>query len=270
MEYEISEGNSYEIKSYGIFIKIEVKDISLFFCKEYKKIIELALKDDDVFKYFSISDDIFNLITDYIFNDYKINILIENLIIRNFPLYSIILNTANNYKKKYEIISNLGNVSKITFRCNSNNLFNILSMVSTIDKPIILDTTDISLEEYKKILLSFDFKSIEGLNIKVNYQKENSFIDPKSLYDTSLLICDISEAINKTKLSPFEKIMYAYDIVKNRKYKKCNDDLRKSRDLDKVLVGDAIVCVGYSNFLNAVLYCSLNLFVKFASLPTTC
>ena len=69
------------------------------------------------------------------------------------------------------------------------------------------------------------------------------------------MICDIYEDIKRTNLSPFEQSIYAYDIVKNRKYKKCDYNLRTSRDLDKILIGDTIVCVGYSNFLNAILKC---------------
>lgn len=255
MIYEIYEGEICDIKKNGFFTKIVVEDISLIFNKEYKKIIELAIKKDETLKRFQFSNEIYCVILDYVFGDAQTDILFENLNIKKIPLYSIIYNIANGYKMKYQIISDLDNAYQITFKCNKNNLFNILSLVFMFNRAIILDTTDISLEEYKKILSSFDFKMIEGLNIKVNYQKQNSYIEPKILYETALLICNISEDIKNTNLSPFEKIIYAYDIVKNRKYKNCDNDLRKSRDLDKILIGEAIVCVGYSNFLNAILKC---------------
>ena len=61
--------------------------------------------------------------------------------------------------------------------------------------------------------------------------------------------------IKKYNLSPIEQVMFAYDIIRKRKY---NEETEKesftlSRDISKVLEGDKIVCVGYANLFNAVL-----------------
>ena len=47
--------------------------------------------------------------------------------------------------------------------------------------------------------------------------------------------------------------MFVYDRVKYRLYEDDLDDINSSRDLDKVLNGDKIVCAGYSNLFTAVL-----------------
>lgn len=61
--------------------------------------------------------------------------------------------------------------------------------------------------------------------------------------------------IKKLDLSPIEQVMFAYDIVKNREYKKEdeNESVHESRDLSLSLFGDKIVCAGYSNILKTIL-----------------
>ncbi len=59
--------------------------------------------------------------------------------------------------------------------------------------------------------------------------------------------------IKKLNLSPLESILYAYDMVRDRVYKKENtDDYSLSRDLKNVLFGNEIVCVGYSRILSCI------------------
>lgn len=59
--------------------------------------------------------------------------------------------------------------------------------------------------------------------------------------------------INGKPLSPFEKYLYAYQIVSRFVYKKYDDDdgfSRNSRDLISVLNSDYIVCSGYAKLLS--------------------
>ena len=73
--------------------------------------------------------------------------------------------------------------------------------------------------------------------------------------DTIYKIYDYVKEIKSLNLSPLEEIMYAYDIVKNRIYIKegKNENSNISRDLSKALLGDKIVCVGYSNIFECIL-----------------
>lgn len=63
------------------------------------------------------------------------------------------------------------------------------------------------------------------------------------------LICDLKAS----ELSPLEKYLCIYDIVKNYKAYKDNEaDYSLSRDLYKILDNDYMVCVGYSELLRAL------------------
>ena len=68
-------------------------------------------------------------------------------------------------------------------------------------------------------------------------------------------INNIVSEIEKYDLSELEKIMYAYDLVRDRVYTRESDKESKSvsRDLSSVLFGDKIVCAGYVAIFNAVL-----------------
>ena len=78
------------------------------------------------------------------------------------------------------------------------------------------------------------------------------------LTDTFKTICEIkkyAESIKKLNLSKMETIMYTYDFVRNRVYQFEDKDegYNKSRDLSEVILGDKIVCLGYSNIFKALL-----------------
>lgn len=61
--------------------------------------------------------------------------------------------------------------------------------------------------------------------------------------------------IEKFNFSPLEKIMYAYDIVRNKLYVEVdeNEDKMISRNLSSSLLGDKIVCVGYAVIFKTLL-----------------
>lgn len=63
------------------------------------------------------------------------------------------------------------------------------------------------------------------------------------------------DIINETELSPVEKLLYAYDILKTYNYTKedSKEDESISRTAYKVINSGKIVCVGYTEILNEVL-----------------
>ncbi len=68
----------------------------------------------------------------------------------------------------------------------------------------------------------------------------------------------IYEIVNQIRMydySPLEYIMHAYDLVRDREYKKENigEKYTVSRDLTSVLLGDKIVCSGYANIFQKIL-----------------
>lgn len=98
------------------------------------------------------------------------------------------------------------------------------------------------------------FGSHEGtISFKLPLNKYNI-----SLEDYKRTIDKIRTIVDKIKgfsLSPLEQVMYAYDMVRDREFKRENswEDLRISRDLSTVLFGDRIVCEGFSNELKSIL-----------------
>lgn len=68
----------------------------------------------------------------------------------------------------------------------------------------------------------------------------------------------IDNFVNEVKslnFSPLEQIMYVYDKVRDRVYKKesTSESIFESRDITKVLFGDKIVCVGFAKIFDIIL-----------------
>lgn len=101
-------------------------------------------------------------------------------------------------------------------------------------------------------------KLVNGINnlnnIYVEAEGNNKNVPIISFKDTINYIDDIVSNIKKLDLSPMEQIMYAYDIVRDRKYKfeTKKQDKYESRDLTPVILGDRIVCAGFAEILDKV------------------
>ena len=134
-------------------------------------------------------------------------------------------------------------------------------------------------DDYKNLLESIEkleainpnFKYIIKVNNKKDFNKElfeREHISNKIEVEHELLNMDISNYMNHEKmlyemikpainLSPYEKFLYAYSIVKHfKKYKEVNEneDKMKARKLYSIIDNDEyMVCVGYANLLNDLL-----------------
>ena len=88
--------------------------------------------------------------------------------------------------------------------------------------------------------------SIEGNDDVVNY---------KDCLNTFKTIDNIVNKINQYNFSPLEKIMYVYDLVRDKVYTEEDkeDNYTASRDLSSALLGDKIVCVGYAKVFHKLL-----------------
>lgn len=66
---------------------------------------------------------------------------------------------------------------------------------------------------------------------------------------------EMAHIIKKYNYSPFEKLLYAYDLSRDREYslEEDGEDYTLSRDLSSVLLGDKIVCSGFSHVFEALL-----------------
>lgn len=186
---------------------------------------------------------------------------------------------ANQLSKKDELLSSIENYdfsNDESKRCrvinaikNSSDefldLFDIveISCVSIDLERIIKEIPNI---QNKKIIIDIpieisDYDKLKQLLEQFEEYKDNIFIKsekPIPISDFLTAMNVISEAKDKIlslDLSPMEKTMYIYDMVRNRLYnmESEEDDHTISRDLYQVLIGEYIVCSGFANIFNKML-----------------
>lgn len=92
-------------------------------------------------------------------------------------------------------------------------------------------------------------------NIYFNVVGNTNFISFDEYCATVKAIDLMVQDIQRFGFSPLETIMYAYDLVRNRVYEEVDkgEDKSNSRSLSSVLLGDKIVCVGYSIIFRTLL-----------------
>ena len=246
--YIISEGKENNIKAKELIV-----EKFSYLNEDRSFIVRKMLTEDQVLKREKFPSSIIDTAVDVIVNDKDLNILYQLLIINGVPLYSLIIAPVASCKKKYNEIKKIISSKEIIITCTKDNLIRGLELAKELNKKIVIEGTKITLKEYENILSNYDINTLENVELEIIYQEQNNPINIKELYKTALIVNKMSKEIEKYKLSPLEKVIYAYDMVKNRKYKECNEDKDRSRDLNKIVQNDYRVCVGYSNLFIAIL-----------------
>lgn len=111
--------------------------------------------------------------------------------------------------------------------------------------------------------LPLDIKIVEKLekqyagyeNIYVKIDGNDDYVSLSEYRKTTEIIDNIVNKIKSYDLSPLEQMIYAYDSARDRIYvsEEYGEAKTESRDLTRVLLGDKIVCVGYSRIFVAIL-----------------
>ena len=120
------------------------------------------------------------------------------------------------------------------------------------DKQLLVNGVfDINHESLDPLLKYFD----NHKDYQVLINGNTKYVTIEEYEKTVLAIDEIVNKIKKYNLSQLEQIMYAYDLVRDRVYKSEdeNDDFSVSRDISSALLGNKIVCVGYSVIFEKVL-----------------
>ena len=121
------------------------------------------------------------------------------------------------------------------------------------NKKIIL-TNNLNMN-YKEVdMVEKYFGKYNNLYVSV---KNDKVVVPFSDYKKAVnIIEEYTNIIKKHNLSPLESIMYAYDLVRNRIYKKEKEGEPGyiSRDTTFSLLGDKIVCLGFANIFDKILF----------------
>lgn len=239
-----------KVKKIGDVTEVYLNKFSDLFSKDGIK--EIIFNSMSTFSHGNIK--LLNDMYDAVINNYSYNEIIEMLNKNDITFFSLAIHSINYAKRTLDLIKNIDFCNEIHFICNSDNLLEALSLCEKINVPVVIDGTSISLEKYQKILDGYNLSKISNNNILVHYQEYGNDIDINTLYDTSCQINYITMKIKQYNLSPLERLIMVYDIVKNNFYhKEINENYLISRTLDNVLNSDYIVCVGYIALINAIL-----------------
>ena len=155
------------------------------------------------------------------------------------------------FKIKQEIFKKvfLKNKAKINVKfCPKENLEEIYNTKT----PIILNLQDLTFEEKIELLTE---PKIDNPNIFFEDEyTSGEYLTHKDMIEMYEQILYMSNEIKKKNYSPVEALYFIYSQIKERIYKKekKRDKKFKSRSLNQIMKNDEIVCVGYSNFINAI------------------
>lgn len=163
-------------------------------------------------------------------------------------LYDNIIKTKDEIVKDFDIKEK--GTLEISFNINKDGLKNKLL-------EFVKKYKDFNIVIYEK-----NFKDIiDALgnenypNLKIEFPNSEKPISYKEFYDMYQKLIDIIDFVKHYNLSQLEQIMLVYDIVKSNKYKRedSGEDYSTSRDLNKIISNDKIVCVGFSNLMAFIL-----------------
>ena len=163
--------------------------------------------------------------------------------------------TANN------ILKDIGEDTDIVIECDKNTFVDYLKYISKLNGNYYLYSRDISLSDFYNIFKYIDIDKYG--DVVIDYQDFTSPVSIKELYNICYIASETIELATLNDLSPLEQIILVYDRIKRREYKKDDNNSSECRDIDKILKGDSIVCIGYANLFSAVLS-SLNIDNKVA------
>lgn len=253
MQLNIKEARENNITKVESSINMDLSLLSSLINSSKEELIIDMIKSNQIVNSFNPPVRIMNLIINCALGKENTDVLKEVLIDSGIPILSLILSVAIGYNQKYNYLKEIEKVKEVFIFCNENNFTDALNISKRFNAKVIISAQKISLISYKKLIEDFGVENINELNVYIDYQKNNSPILISMVYKISCIINTVVEEINSYDLSPLEKIMFVYDRVKYRLYEDDLDDINSSRDLDKVLNGDKIVCAGYSNLFTAVL-----------------
>lgn len=159
----------------------------------------------------------------------------------------------------------IDNFEQLIEKVDFVNIISEKGIKKFLDEYPILKTKKIIIENWLTISdankLEKYINEYEGLDIYIRLEGNMQCISLKSCKETMNYIKQISDNIKKLDLSPFETIIYTYDLVRDRIYQEENENEHgsKSRDLTEIINGSAIVCTGYAELFRAILnYVGIN------------
>ncbi len=174
-----------------------------------------------------------------------------------------------------EIRSSLNNGVDAFLKCfdtleividNIEGFDNLDKLIYGLDIPIILDVRDIDDSYLIENITEIDEKLKKNYKNKITYCIKQCMYENDAHYeDCSYSIDDVLLVLNfldnivndveNYNFTVFEKIMYVYDIVKDRYFIEAaeGESYLESRDLARVFKSDKIVCFGFAMLFKSIL-----------------
>lgn len=177
-----------------------------------------------------------------------------------YELLDLIINLPGNNESYQVLRDNVDsledNIEYVVLRFKNRDYIDFIKNNSFLkDKKIVISEA-LKLNDYEKVEeLLEKYKDYKD-NLYFPLSNNDYYIKLEDCYKTMQYIKGVSDSILELGLSPMETIMYTYDYVRNREYKAENqdEDPSKSRDLTSIILGDKIVCVGFANLFDAIIY----------------
>lgn len=133
-----------------------------------------------------------------------------------------------------------------------NNKYILNFIKNNKDLNIILKINNV--KQFNDLFEDLKEEEYPNLRIKFEYIKRNYILYKDCVYMLKTMN-EIINFVNKYNLSPLEKIILVYDIVKANEYNEedSNEQSYVSRDLDAIINSGKIVCVGFSHLMAFIL-----------------
>lgn len=107
-----------------------------------------------------------------------------------------------------------------------------------------MDYLDMDLSSYEEVAKSTNLMFDYGLSVNSSFEEFKGLVASLKWY---------REIINNSNLSPAEKIMFAFDIMKTFSYNESQNSKNDSRYPHRIIETGDIVCVGYVSMLKQIL-----------------
>lgn len=198
---------------------IPIKDFNILIDNNINNIMLKLLKDNLVVSQLRLNDNVLNAITDIVIANKSSKEIDHVLAENNVPYFSFVYGIIDIHKRRCKYLNNLTKADEVIISYKEENIKSAIALAKYLNKKVILDNTNISLDKYKKVLEEYSREELDKANITFYYQENNNSITASELYKTSALVSEIANKIKEANLSNIESIMYAYDILKKRLYK---------------------------------------------------
>lgn len=133
---------------------------------------------------------------------------------------------------------------------NASNIFEIIKALQSYNpnREITIKMDNVTKNEFNELLLANQSIINNAINVVLG---SINFIPLKDYYKHESTLIQMIEPVKN--LSPYEKYLYAYNIVKQFKPYLESTNREEARNLYSVLKSDYIVCAGFANLLKDLL-----------------